>query len=157
MLYVRRFQEKDIRLLCNTLYTLWDMDTGLPEELTCLYMGHLYKRTKLDGRPYDFVCLIRFLNRMSWTEKHEAMCRVMDRMENELADNLRTEADYLKVCEDLKTYHQFMKSVEDIVDVEECQFLPGPCLELKYRNYHKYDPRYTRQIVWVSPQGAIVY
>lgn len=142
-------------------HTLWGLDANLPEELKCIYVGHLRERTKWDGRPYDYVCLIRFLNRMSWSEKHKALCNVMDNMEKELAGNLHTEADYLKVCGDLKTYNQFMKGVEDIVDVFECHFLPdrspsGQCLELKYKDYHQYDPRNTKQVVWVSPEGAIV-
>lgn len=168
MLHVRKFDLKEIRFLCQMIYTIWEFDTKLPEELKWVYFEHTSfsstSRTIWNGRPYDYVCLIRYLNRMSQETKHNALCRAMDKMELELSANRKTEAEYIKVCDELKEFSNYMKSIGDIIDVVECHFVPedvlpesGQYLELKYKKYHEYDSELTRQVVWVSPEGRLVF
>lgn len=164
MLSVYRFDLERIRILCKTIFTICSGDAKLPEELRCIYIEHaLHNDNTWCGRPYDYVCLVRFLNKMSYDVKHNALCDALARMEKESEKNLLSEAEYMVSCNDLKACNDLMKSVEKIVDVFEYQFLMdesihSKVLELKYKDHLQYEiSKEMRQVVWMSPSGNIVF
>lgn len=163
MLLVFRLDLDMVRTLCNAIYTIFKTEANLPETLEWLYTIQSVPEEKIwDGRPFDYVCLIRFLNRISWHEKHKGLCDAMEVWENGLKNNVYTEAEYIAFCNEMQECSKVMKRVQEIIDVFECHFVKdsspsGQCLELKYKPYHQYDTTYSKEVVWVSPEGTVVF
>lgn len=152
-----------IKTLCNTIFRIWNVKARLPYTLWSLYLVQSApEETKWDGRASDYMFLINFLNRTPWEEKHKALCDAMEKMEKELEKNIYTEAEYMEFCKEIQECSQMMKRVEEIVDIFECYFVPdsspsGKHLRLKYQDHYHYEPNGTRQVVWVSPNGRVIF
>lgn len=157
------FDFQMIKTLCNTIFRIWNVKARLPQALWSLYLVQSApEETKWDGRAYDYIFLINFLNRTPWEEKHKALCDAMEKMERELENNIYTEAEYIEFCKEIQECSRMMKRVEDIVEVFECYFVPdsspsGKHLYMKYQDSYHYDPNGFRQVVWVSPSGRIIF